>query len=137
MVADGKDAKGNVVQFEGLTLEWGNGERVVHLAPDGRRIDWTGRKTVAKGQTEATWKTVTRNETLWLITKRGRYCVDTTIPVANRAVDAQGNPAKPGVKRECGLKARPTHRLNKIRFHNHYGGYLSEATRSKGNTRQL
>ena len=131
-----KDKDGKEVAFKGRTIEWANGTRVVYLAPNGRRVDWTGKQVIPKGKKEPVWETVSKKENRWLISKDGQYCQETTIPPKKGAVDANGQPAKATIERKCGV-SRSITRLNKIRFLNHYGGLAGEATMSEGNTRNL
>jgi hypothetical protein len=135
-LSDKKDSGGKVTPFKERTVEWGNGTRVIYLAPNGRRVNWTGKQVIPKGKKEPVWETVARTENRWLISNDGKYCTDTVVPPAKGALDADGKPATAKVQRSCSI-ARAESRLNKTRFLNHYGGLRFEATTSGGNTRNL
>ena len=135
-LSEKKDADGKPVPFKGRTVEWANGARVVYLAPNGKRVNWTGKQVIPKGKKEPVWETVSRTENRWLISKDGQYCTDTVVQPEKGALDADGKPAKAKVQRKCSVP-RAESRLNQIRFLNHYGGQQFVATTTEGNTRNL
>ena len=95
-------------------MEWANGSRVVYLAPDGTRVDWTGKQVIPKGKKEPVWETVSRTKNRWLISKDGKYCTDTVVQSEKGALDADGKPAKAKVERNCSVSRAESH-LNQIR----------------------